>query len=123
MAFGDARAREMLDRVLATDGTDTLASRTGLDSLRTEAASSAGFLTLSAYMRSVEAITKANPDSKVNARDVMLAMPAHGETPILYGSKASAVVPSLQLSVRVPKAALQDLTAAVVSLAAQSGAL
>jgi hypothetical protein len=74
-------------------------------------------------MRSVEAITKANPDSKVNARDVMLAMPAHGETPILYGSKASAVGPSLQLSVRVPKAALQDLTAAVVSLAAQSGAL
>jgi hypothetical protein len=121
-ALGDATARKRLDQVLLGDKNQSLAVRTGLEPLRTDPASSAGFLTLAAYAHQVDAMGKTQPDSRINARDVLLAMPAHGQTPILYGSQARAAGPSLRLSGRVPKTALQDLTAAVVSIAAQGGA-
>jgi hypothetical protein len=122
-ALGGQTTSQKLAQVLAGSGDQSLATRAGLEPLRTEPASSAGFLTLAAYASSVEALGKADPNVKISARDVLLAMPAHGQTPILYGSRAMAVGPSLKFHARMPKAALQDLTAAVVSIAAQGGAL
>lgn len=122
-AFGESKARDMLQQLLAADAAQTLAERPGLEPLRSEARTSAGFLTLAAYAQSLHAIADAEPERRVSAKDVLLAMPAHGETPILFSSRATAVGPSFELSARVPRAALQDLTAAVVSIAAQGGAL
>ena len=56
------------------------------------------------------------------ARDVLLAMPAKGNTPILFRTNASANGPALTITAVVPQAAVQDLTAAIVSMAAQGGA-
>jgi hypothetical protein len=121
-ALGDETARERLKQVLAGDNAQSLASRPGLEQLRSESASSGGFLTLAGYAHSVEAMSQTQSSPTISTRDVLLAMPAHGQTPILYGSHALAVGPSFKFSARVPKAALQDLTAAVVSIAAQGGA-
>lgn len=121
LALGDESARKRLDQVLAANSAETLASRPGLEPLRSEPANGAGFMTLASYADSMDLMSKSQPDAKVKASDVLLAMPAHGQTPILYKTQSLAAGPTLRISARAPKAALQDLTAAVISIAAQGG--
>jgi hypothetical protein len=119
----DDGAKSLVATVVGNDASKALSSREGLDALRTVPAVSAGFVTLAEYARSLEAVDDIEGDeSKIKARDVLLAMPAHGETPIQFRTSAAASGPTLIVSVIAPKAALEDATAAAVSVAARSGA-
>jgi hypothetical protein len=120
LTAGDA-AKNVLKQVLAADPATSLAGRPGLEALRTTPATTAGFFTLSEYMKSLDAIAEAEPDSKVKSNDVLLAMPSHGTTPIVFSSRSKAEGPTWVVELSAPKAALEDATAAFVSLAAQGG--
>lgn len=99
----------------------TLASREGLESFKTQQATTAAFFTLADYTRTLDAMSQVE-NSGISARDVLLAMPARGTTPIVFRSVPSATGPKVSLTTTLPRAALEDLTAAILSLAAQGGA-
>lgn len=105
-----------LVQVLSGPETATLASRGDLGALRSESVSAGGFTTAVALVGGLARFAK--PGTIDKQTDWTLMMPHRGTTAILAGVAPQASGPSLWFNVTVPRAAMEDLAAASVALAA-----
>ncbi len=108
-----------LKLALQAPSKDSLQGREGLESFKTVKAGGAAFLTIAGSLASMKDAAAAEGD--INMDQVLLAMPNKGRSPIIYRSIPTADGPAQKLRLEAPKAAIEDLAAALVSAAAQSG--
>ena len=94
-----------------------LRSRAGLEALRTTPRAAGGFLTLARFNGQLGALGAREGD----ASKLIVALPHHGETPILFSYDLSASGPELTTTFAVPRAAIEDLGALVPVLALMAG--
>ncbi|NUQ76994.1 MAG: hypothetical protein HUU21_25960, partial [Polyangiaceae bacterium] len=134
LAFGQNQA-DLVKRLLSVKtgapDTDTLATRAGLEPLRTGKLMSGGFVTLSPITKMATAVTGAvltlapggMPPQVNEIMRMLQALPHRGETPIFFTSEVTGGdAPRSSMSFSVPKAAMEDIGALVmggVKLAAQ----
>lgn len=134
LAFGQNQA-DLVKRLLSVKtgapNTDTLATRAGLEPLRTGKLMSGGFVTLSPITKMATAVTGAvltlapggMPPQVNEIMRMLQALPHRGETPIFFTSEVTGGdAPRSSMSFSVPKAAMEDIGALVmggVKLAAQ----
>jgi hypothetical protein len=119
MWFGFSMDREVLyERLksLRTPAGSTLATRPGLESLKTETANYAGFGTLAG---GISPFLKALPDKKVGALlagAALASTPYRGQTPIVtFLCIKPGGAPVLVWKARIPKEVFQDVAALVVT--------
>jgi hypothetical protein len=112
--------KQLVSRLQAAlnPGTETLGAEVGLLPFKTERANAAGFGRLEGALGSARNLSVA---MGIDTAQVLLAMPHRGRTPIRFSSVAAAQGPGFSVRYQLPKAAIEDLAAAVVSVVAQGG--
>lgn len=119
---------ELVKRLLSVkaDAADaaTIATRPGLEPLRTAKLTSGGFLTVASFTRSFGSslgylgniVQGGMPSDAQKLATVLGALPHKGETPILLTSTVTGTSPvRAQLTFSLPKDAVEDVTAALVN--------
>ena len=94
-----------------------LRTRAGLEALKGTPRSAGGFLTLSRFAGQLGALGARGAD----ASKMILALPHHGETPILFSYDLSSGGPEITTGLTLPRAAVEDLGALVPVLALMAG--
>jgi hypothetical protein len=86
----------------------TLATRTGLEPLRTERVAAGGFLTLAEFVASYPLDEQQSPAA------LLAALPNVGQTPMLFFGRTSPDGPKGSAELNLPKAVFQDLGAVLL---------
>ena len=89
-----------------------------LDILRTTKNSYAGYMTTKSLLLSLMGGTFDGALEDVGADSVLRAMPSGGTAPIIMRASASSTGPTGSIYLHLPKAALQDIAAATMSVIA-----
>lgn len=126
LAFGQNQS-DLVKRLLSVKAgaldTDTLATRAGLEPLKTGKLMSGGFITLSPITKMATAVTGAlltlapggMPPQVNEIMRMLQALPHRGETPIFFTSEITAGdAPRSSMSFSIPKAAMEDIGALVM---------
>ncbi len=104
-----------LAEVRKTNDPHSLASREGLGQLKTGKFVSGGFFSLASFADSGAAVRALH----IDAAKLLASVPHHGQTPVIYtmsvGQQGGV---SLNYSVRVPRAVVEDIAAAAPTLGA-----
>jgi hypothetical protein len=129
IAFGqnpDALVKRLLSVKTGAPDADTLATRPGLEALRTGKLMGGGFLTIAPVTKMATALAMGPGGMPPQVNEIvrmLQALPHRGETPIFFTSEATGGdAPRSSVSFSVPKAAMEDIGALVmggVKLAAQ----
>lgn len=101
-------------------GPNTLSAEAALEPLKTQRANSAGFFRLHGALGSLRDLAELT--GGIDAEKVELAMPHRGRTPMRFRSVVSADGPTWSVSYELPKSAVEDLAAGIMSAVAQAGA-
>ena len=124
---GDAAIlRDKLKASLSAASKDgSLASRPGLESLRSGALQSGGFVSIAGSTHSILDLARgraSRSDTRVLAA-ISAAMPNKGQTPVLVTSTAKGgATPSVAVEVQIPKGTVDDVAAAILAGFAQRNA-
>lgn len=113
---GDAAVlRKRLAEVKAAKGDQTLATRDGLDLLKSAKVSSASFATLEPAVRAVER-TMRGVGKAEELRKVIDSLPNKGRTPLVaLGTSTGGASPSMTVELQVQKGTFDDLAAMIVA--------
>ncbi|MCC6647982.1 MAG: hypothetical protein IT374_20745 [Polyangiaceae bacterium] len=110
-----ATLRKRLAQVKAGKPDQTLATREGLDALKTAKASSASFATLEPAVRAVEREMGRSGKAE-ELKKVIDGLPNKGRTPLLaFGTSTGGAAPSMTLEMQMQKGTFDDLTALIVA--------
>jgi len=94
-----------------------LRTREGLEALKSTPHAAGGFLTLARFTAQLAALGARGAD----AQKLIVALPHHGDTPVLFNYDLSASGPQITTTFTVPRAAVEDLGALVPVLALMGG--
>jgi hypothetical protein len=115
----DELVRRLLTSKSGAPDVGTLAARPGLEPLRAGKALSSGFVTLSAFTRSVAGVLNSPglpaASGLADLRNTLGNLPHKGETPIFLTSTATSDGPRGELVVNMQKGSFEDLGAVLVT--------